>query len=346
MSRTSDRGASETGTGADTRIGIGVVHTVLPTVLTAPVDLPEFSELDPQAAEFVRGSGIGTVGVLEDTTAGDLAALAVRGLLDRLDGLAGNGPAAARPDTLMLVGPRAPDVLLGSDACRVQAEAKLDGAFAFTLDGLGCTGSSAAWALGRDLLLADPSRQSVLIAHGSRPTGLDRVRYPVTVIGDGAYAMTLVRGGRPVLRAHRQETDGTFHDLFRVDYKQVPSYEWREECSSADRYRFELAMNSRMRLARMVDEVLAEAGVDKDAVATTLMQNVTASAYQFYETLLGLPIHPVCGEHLAVYGHLGAMDVVLNLDQLLARGELAPGDLVLVLNNSPVAAWAVTLWEV
>ncbi|GAA3390674.1 3-oxoacyl-[acyl-carrier-protein] synthase III C-terminal domain-containing protein [Streptomyces roseoviridis] len=325
-------------------IGIGAIHTVLPEVRTPLEELPEFPGLSPEEAEFARGSGIATVGVCEDRTAGDLAAEAVRGLLDRQGGTAPGAPGT--PDTLMLVSPRAPDVLLGSDVGRVQAEAKLDGAFAFTVDGLGCTGSSAAWALGRDLLLADPSRQGVLIAHGSRPTGLDRVRYPVTVIGDGAYAMTLVRGGRPVLRAHRMETDGTFHDLFRVDYKQVPFYEWREECASPDRYRFELAMNSRMRLGRMVEQVLADAGVDKSAVATTLMQNVTSSAYQFYETLLGLPIHPVCNEHLAAYGHLGAMDVVLNLDRLLATGELAPGDLVLVLNNSPVAAWAVTLWEV
>lgn len=63
----------------------------------------------------------------------------------------------------------------------------------------------------------------------------------------------------------------------------------------------------------------------------TLMQNMTASAYQFYESLLDLPIHPVCRKNLRRYGHLGAMD-----------GE---GDHVLVLNNSPVAAWAVSLWE-
>ncbi|MEU1163515.1 3-oxoacyl-[acyl-carrier-protein] synthase III C-terminal domain-containing protein, partial [Streptomyces sp. NPDC005921] len=81
-------------------------------------------------------------------------------------------------------------------------------------------------------------------------------------------------------------------------------------------------------------------------VKATLMQNVTASAYDFYTSLLGLPIHPVCGRHLAEYGHLGAADVVLNMDALLAGGELDQGDLVLVLNNSQVAAWAVTLWEV
>jgi 3-oxoacyl-[acyl-carrier-protein] synthase-3 len=175
---------------------------------------------------------------------------------------------------------------------------------------------------------------------------VERVRYPVTVIGDGAYAMTMVRGGRPVLRAHRMATDGEFHDLIRLDYKQAPWYEWHEICASPDRYRFELAMHSRQRLSAMVDEVLAEAGIGKADVAATLMQNVTAGAYSFYETALGLPIHPVCGKNLAAYGHLGAADVVLNLDRLLACGDVSQGQHVLVLNNSPVAAWAVTLWEV
>jgi 3-oxoacyl-[acyl-carrier-protein] synthase-3 len=142
------------------------------------------------------------------------------------------------------------------------------------------------------------------------------------------------------------ETDGQFHDLFTVDYKSAPWYEWREECQSADRYRFELAMHSKQRLGRLVDEVLADARVDRDDIAVTLMQNVTAGAFEFHEMLLGLRIHPLCREHLGAYGHLGAMDVVLNLDRLLAANELTEGDLVLVLNNSPVAAWAATLWEV
>jgi 3-oxoacyl-[acyl-carrier-protein] synthase-3 len=244
-----------------------------------------------------------------------------------------------------MVGSRAPEVLLGSEACRVQAGTKLESTFSFTVDGLGCAGSSAAWALARDLLVAQPSRQSVLVTHASLPTGVDRIRFPVTVIGDGAYAMTMVRGGRPALVAHRMETDGSFHDLFTVDYRRAPWYEWREECASADRYRFELAMHSRLRLGRMVDEVLTEAGVARGTVRAALMQNVTASAYTFYESLLGVPIHPVCADHLARYGHVGAMDVVLNLDRLLRTGDLDDGDHVLVLNNSPVAAWAVSLWQ-
>jgi 3-oxoacyl-[acyl-carrier-protein] synthase-3 len=295
------------------------------------------AQLGVDEAEFVAQCGIDTIGVFDGMTGAELASRACRELL---------ADEQTEPDLLILVAARAPDVLLGSDACQVQADTNLASTLSFTIDGLGCTGSSAAWSLAGDLLAAQPARRGVLIAHASLPTGVDRVRYPVTVIGDGGYAMTMVRGGRPALLAHRMETDGSFHDLFQVDYRRAPWYEWREECRSPDRYRFELAMHSRTRLRRMVDEVLAEAGVEKARLRATIMQNVTSSAYAFYESLLGLAIHPVCQRHLARYGHVGAMDVVLNLHQLLTSGEVREGDHVLVLNNSPVAAWAVSLWEI
>lgn len=329
-----------------TGIGIGAIHCVLPADRAPVAALPELARLGPAEREFVASAGVRTVGVFPDTDAADLAARACRELLagsgKDSDAGAGDRP---EPDLLIMVSPRAPDTLIGSDAARVQATAGLDSTFTFAVDGLGCAGASVAWALARDLLVADPARDSILIAFASRPAGTDRIRYPVTVIGDGAFAMTMVRSGRPALRAHRMWTDGTFHDLFHIDYKRTPWREWREECRSTFRYSFELAMHSRLRLGKLVDAVLADAGITRDRVAATVMQNVTASAYDFYEHLLGLPIHPLCRPHLAELGHLGAMDVVLNLDRLLATGAVTDGDLVLVLNNSPVA-WAVTLWEI
>lgn len=320
----------------NTPIGIGDIGILLPDRFVTPAELAEAEQLDSHQREFVERTGVQTVGVL-DEEARALAARAVRTLV---------ADTGADPDVLVLAAPRSPDVLLGSDVAAVQAAAGLRRAFGFTVDGLGCVGSSAAWALGADLLRADPSRSSVVIAHASRPTGPDRVRFPVTVVGDGACAMTLAPGERPVLRAHRAEMDGQFHDLFRVDYKAGPAYEWREVCDNVDEYQFKLALHSRDRLKRLVDQVLVDAGVDAGRVAATLMQNVTVGAFDFYESLLSLNIHDVCRENLRRYGHLGAMDVVLNLRDLLAGGDLARGDLVLVLNNSQVAAWAVTLWEV
>ncbi|MDR3032884.1 MAG: 3-oxoacyl-ACP synthase [Kitasatospora sp.] len=318
-------------------IGIGAVHCLLPEQRVVVADLPELARLDEEELKFADRAGVRTVGVFPDTEPTELAARACRELI---------AVHPVDPDLVIHIGSRAPDVLIGSDAGKIAHLAGLTSTFPFTVDGLGCAGSSAAWGLGRDLLLGDPDRESVLITYGSRPTGVDRVRNPVTVIGDGAFAMTLVRGGRPVLKAHRMEADSSFHDLFKVDYKNTPRSQWREECANNDRYSFELAMHSRTRLSGLVDRVLADAGLAKDDVTATLMQNVTASAYQFYERTLDLPIHRICAVHLAELGHLGAMDVVLNLDRLLAVGGLERGDHVLVLSNSPVAAWTVTLWEI
>lgn len=324
-------------TTATAAIGIGAIYCLLPPERVPVADLPELAHLSEEELKFAGQAGIEEVGVFPDTEPTELAARACQELM---------ATQSTVPDLLLHIGSRAPDVLIGSDAGKTAHLAGLNGTFPFTIDGLGCAGSSAAWGLGRDLLLGDPARQSVLITYGSRPTAADRVRRPVTVIGDGAFAMTLVKGGRPVLKAHRMETDSSFHDLFKVEYKHRPWSQWREECADNDRYSFELAMHSRTRLSRLVDEVLADAGLAKGDVAATLMQNVTASAYDFYRVTLGLPIHPVCAEHLTRLGHLGPMDVVLNLDRLLATGEVAPGQHILVLSNSPVAAWTVTLWEV
>ncbi|MEU5023768.1 3-oxoacyl-[acyl-carrier-protein] synthase III C-terminal domain-containing protein [Streptomyces milbemycinicus] len=318
-------------------VGLGAVYCLLPEERVAVEDLPELDLLSDEELKFAEQAGIRTVGVFPDTEPTELAARACRELI---------AAHPATPDLVLHIGSRAPDVLIGSDAGKISHLSGLSGTFPFTIDGLGCAGSSAAWGLGRDLILGDPARQSVLITYGSRPTAAARVRRPVTVIGDGAFAMTLVRGGRPVLKAHRMEADSSFHDLFKVEYKDQPWSQWREECADNDRYSFELAMQSRTRLGPLVDQVLADAGIGKGDVATMLMQNVTASAFDFWHATLGVPVHPVCAAHLAELGHLGPMDVVLNLDRLLATGELSHGDHVLVISNSPVAAWTVTLWEV
>jgi 3-oxoacyl-[acyl-carrier-protein] synthase-3 len=317
-------------------IGIGAIHCLVPQDRVQVTDLPEFAgleDIEPGSADI---SGVRTVGVYPDTNACELAVHACRELLAAYPD---------EPDLMIQIASRPPEVLIGSDACRIQAGAGLASTFPLTVGGLGCTAASVAWALARDLLLADPGRHSVLLTYGSKPAGDSRVRHPVAIVGDGAFAMTMVRGGRPVLKAHRMEADGSFNDLYRADYKRVPGQERSDEHACGDRY-FELATQSRIRLGKLMDEILADTGLTKDDIAATLMPNTTASAYQFYEQALGLPIHPICGENLAELGHLGPMDIVLNLDRLLAEGGLSGGDHVLVLGNARFAAWAVTLWEI
>ena len=175
-------------------VGLGAVHCLLPEQKLTVAELPEFADLDREAADFALSCGIDTVGAFDDAARASWP--------PRPSGSSPSGSRSSRTCCCSSA-PRAPDVLLGSDAGRVHADSGVDVTFSFTVDGLGCTGSSAAWALGRDLSWPATAPRGVLIAHASRPTAVDRVRFPVTVIGDGAFALTLVPGGRPALRAHR-----------------------------------------------------------------------------------------------------------------------------------------------
>ncbi|MFJ6124078.1 3-oxoacyl-ACP synthase [Streptomyces griseoviridis] len=317
-------------------IGIGAVHCLAPEKRVRIADLPACAGLEAEALASLQACGVRTVAIHPDTDACELAIRACRELL---------ADHPHEPDFLIHIESRASERLAGSDACRVQAGAGLTSAVPFTVGGLACVGPSAAWALAHDLLLADPARRSILLAFGTRPAEDKRIRYPASVLGDGAFAMTIVREGRPALKASRMSADGSFNDRVHVDYVKAPWHEWGAERAVRERLGFDLAMESRTRLAQLVDETLTDAGLARDDVAAAVLQNLPADASPFFEQALGLPIHPICAEQLAERGNLGPMGAVLSLDRLLTTAGLRSGDHVLILSRSRGAAWAVTLWE-
>lgn len=318
-------------------VGIGQVECLLPSVSAAVSELEEASTLSEDESRFLGQCGIERVGILEDRSVGELCVEAARRLRPLAPG---------EREALIVVGPRAPDVLIGSSAAQVQAGVGTAAPLAFGLTDMGCAGSTVAWEVAQALLDADPGRARVTITFASRPAVPSRVRFPVTVIGDGAYAMTIERDGRPVVRAHAARVDGHFHDLFRIDYQNVPRADWTEQCAGVDRYVFELALHGRDHVRSLVDEVLARADADLADVRALIMQNVTSKSFAFYEDALGVPVHQVCRDNLRRWGHLGAMDIVVNLQRLLAGGDIGAGELVLVINAAPVAAWTATILEV
>jgi 3-oxoacyl-[acyl-carrier-protein] synthase III len=76
------------------------------------------------------------------------------------------------------------------------------------------------------------------------------------------------------------------------------------------------------------------------------MQNLSEGAFTFYEETLGIEFAPACRRNLRRFGHLGPIDVILNLHTELQSGSIENGDRILILNNAPVAAWSVMLFEV
>ncbi|MCC3331983.1 3-oxoacyl-ACP synthase [Nocardia abscessus] len=318
-------------------ITLGPVSTAFPETAVAIPDLAELSDLEPARRAHALSLGIATVRCAEENTEHDLATEAAR------DALVRAGLAPDELDALLVVGGRAPRYLLASEATRLQHRLGADRAFVAGVGELGCVSISAAFTLAAALLRGDERCRTVLlVAAATAPTRF-RYRAPMTVLGDGAAAVLLGtgRGGRYQLVDHQVRSDGRYADLFRIDYRDVPRREWRETCADEATYSFRLAVESRKRLTAMNTEVLSRNGLRLADLSSVLMQNLSAGAFAFWEEALGIGIDPVCHRNLAGYGHLGSVDMLVNLD--LAARTRAPGDHVLLLNSSPVAAWSTSL---
>ncbi|MEI5102641.1 3-oxoacyl-[acyl-carrier-protein] synthase III C-terminal domain-containing protein [Streptomyces sp. PmtG] len=319
---------------------ISGIFTLLPDRRVPVTALDELGELGEADRQLIASLGVESVRDAGGRSASDLAAAAARGLLAEHSGT------LPPPGAFLLVGGRFPELLMASEATRVQRDIGLDGAMALGVSELGCVSVSAALMTARGLLAADPALSGVLIAHGSRPPGPRRFRRPVTVNGDGAMALYLSREGPLRILDLALETNGNYWDLFQVDYLGRPYDSWREVCTDIRRYSFSLAVESKRRFARLNDTLLARQGKTLEDVDHFVMQNISSGAFDFYEDAFDISIAETCRRNLREFGHLGSTDIVLNLRTGLEEKEFLPGDLVLVMNNSPVAAWSSMLVEI
>lgn len=325
----------------------------MPDTAVAVTALPELAALSEGERNTCRALGIESVRADDALDSAALAEHAARTALEQA------GTDARDLGALIVVEPRAPRTLLSSEATRLQHLLGAERAVTFSVGGLGCVSITPALLAARGLLCADGRLGDVLVVHGSKPAAAGRYRHPVTVNGDGGQALLLARGdgdsgdgdsggGRAPVRLldMAQETNGEHWDLFHVEYRDRPAAEWREVCRDPSTYSFRLAMESRSRLSGLIDDVLERNGLKRGDVRGHVSQNLSAAGFTFTEEAQGIEILPACRENLRRYGHLGPNDVFLNLETAVERGELGEGDLALLINVSPVAAWSVLLAEV
>lgn len=317
-------------------LAVRAVTDFWPDRVTALSDLPELAELSEDRRQTCLGLGIDRVRADPRYDAVELAAGAGGKLLSET---------GATPGALLVIGSRAPERLMSSEATRLQALLGLTDALTFSVGGLGCVSLTPALLTARGLLAADPELDQVLVVHGSKPPMPRRYRHPVTVSGDGGQAVLLSRTGPVRVLDIAQATNGDYWDLYTVDFRDRAPADWSEECADPRRYSFQLAMEGRTRLRDLYRELLDRNGMTPADVTCHVSQNLSAGAFRFTEEALGVRLSPVCANNLASYGHLGPNDVLLNLYSAIAEGELPAGSRAVVFNASPVAAWSLLLVE-
>ncbi len=318
-------------------IGLKSIEFFIPENLYPTRELAEVKNLTPPAQKIFDSLQIETVSIAEDFNNIEQAAEASKLAIMN---------ANLTPDDIDLViylQGRTPEYLMSSEATAVQDRVGIKNAHSFTLTDLGCANISNALLVAQNFLKANPEMNNILICCGSKPISKDRYREAVTIIGDGGMGVIVGRTERNRIIDIKLITDGKYWDLWKIDYKKRLEDEYKEICTSP-RYKFELAIASRNNFTELNEAICKENDVEK--VDSYIMQNLSISAFGFNENAFKVKFAQSCYENCSKYGHLGSIDVLLNYKLGIRNGELKQGDIVLIMNNSPVACWSTILIEV
>ncbi len=290
-----------------------------------------------EETSFFQTLGINTVHVNDDLESYDLAKLA----FDKLMTQTGVDP--KRIDLIIYIRSRIPLYLVSSEATRLQYESGAKNALAYAVSDMGCADISMALKQASDYLIANNRSQNVIIAYGCKSTVRSRFRFPVTVNGDGGIAVLITRTNKNCLRDFTFRVNGKYWDLFKIDFRNKFIEDYAETCIDQRKYWFDLALESREIFMQLQQEIFLRNDISPSDVHHYIIQNISERAYEYYETAFDITISPVCRENLEKYGHLGSSDVMLNLYEGITSGKFKKNENVLILNNSPSAAWSCIL---
>jgi 3-oxoacyl-[acyl-carrier-protein] synthase III len=226
-------------------------------------------------------------------------------------------------------------------------------AYALEYANVSC-GTPVALRLARNFLVAEPELRNVLLVAACRESYLldyanERSRFMFN-FGDGAVAGLLTRDAGHRLRGHSAITDGSFS--LQVKVPAGGSVEPASVASvEARRHFLDVADPAQMKGG--LDEVslpnfvatarraLQSCGASHEDVAYLCNIHMKRSMHEAIVKELGSP----AASYLDDTGHMSGVDPLLALDRAARGGELAEGDLVLLLAAGTGYTWAASVIE-
>jgi 3-oxoacyl-[acyl-carrier-protein] synthase-3 len=215
-----------------------------------------------------------------------------------------------------------------------------------------CATSVAALKMAKDMLIADPEINTILIAGGYRVGDLINLKNPRTSflfnISAGAGAL-LLRRDHPrnhVLGAHLM-TDGSMSRHVIVPASGTIQHP-TDQAVAEGLFCFDLvepeAMKNRLNAVSIqnwmhcVDEALRKSGglTRKDASFLNMVL-VKPSAHQEILDQLGLTAEQ--SVYLSEYGHIGEQDSIINIVEGVKQGRLKEGDLMVMVGAGIGYVW-------
>lgn len=219
---------------------------------------------------------------------------------------------------------------------------------------LRCCTTVTALKLAKDMMIADPEINTVLIGGGYRIGDLiDLTNLRTTFlfnIAAGAGAL-LLRKNWPrnhVLGTHLI-TDGSMSRHVVVPASGTMQFP-TDEAVAQGRFAFDLvepeAMKARLNAVSMdnwmfcIDEALRKSGYSREDLDFLNMVLIKPSAYRDMLQRLGLTEEQ--GVYNATYGHIGEQDSIINIIEGLRLGRLNDGDLMIMVGAGIGYVWGAT----
>jgi len=219
------------------------------------------------------------------------------------------------------------------------AEASLNIGFKFG----GCAGFHLATKQASALMRTDPSiRVALLVATDSPPPG-NRSLLPITIQGDGASAAVLRSDGGegPLLEATEVLTLGHLHRVILLQQAaNGRGLELHVDSATVERAVMPVYY---LHFHRLVNKVLAEAGLKLSDVDHFVYSNLSRSDRDGFIRALGIPPQKAPRTAMLDCGHTFASDLMLNYTDLRREGLVRQGQRLLFASAGIGFTWGVTL---
>lgn len=294
------------------------------------------------------------LGIIEKTVAGKSDGTQEMGALAALDCLQQTGTDAREIDLIISIGEEWKEYPLTTTGIYIQHRIGAVNAWAIDLQQRCCT-TVAAMKIAKDMMFADPSIKTVLIAGGYRNG--DFIDYTDAAVsfmfnlGAGAGALIMKRNyGKNLLLGTHIITDGSMARDAGVEYGGT---EKPITCEVADvaykslRVFNEQHMKERLNEVSMrnwmicIDEAFAKSGIMRQEMSYLASLHFKRSMYD--SLVASLCLTPEQTTYLENYGHLGQVDQILSIHLGLKAGKIIPGSVISMIAAGIGYAWGANV---
>lgn len=237
---------------------------------------------------------------------------------------------------------------------KIKHELGLDNAFAFEIMNMSA-GFSTAIKVAKDMLMADPAINTILLAGGSRESDIvdpcnPRTRFMLN-FADGGAALLLKKGlGKNLVLESSFYTDGSLYSHVRVpaggSVRPASPETLLQQQHFVDIDDYQIMKNtlnekSAANFIRVIKLALEKSGLAGSLPDYLALLQLKPDDFRSILEELGLDEEK--SMYLGCYGHMCSLDIVISMHEGLRLGRIKPGSLVVAASAGTGYTWGATV---